>query len=153
MLSSAPLYAAKGGESSPQPLLDKNKFSIGAGVSSNSVAGPIDDEIGFQFFAAYDLSRINLMEGVNTSIELGYMDYGFSGANAGGLWTTAVVDGRFGTSGFGWLARLGFDLGDDSGLMFGAGLGFAINKNIELRAEYVARDEINSIQFNVLYRM
>ena len=49
-----------------QPFLDKNLFSIGVGLSSNSIDdddNDEDDEIGFQFFVAYDLTEVNLMEG------------------------------------------------------------------------------------------
>lgn len=134
-----------------QPLLDKSKFSMGLGVSSNSLSGPIDDEIGYQIFGAYDLSRINLMEGVHSSVEFGIMDYGFN-SNSTGIWGTYVVDGKLG-GGFGWLARLGLDLGDDNGLMLGAGAGYQINKKMDIRLEYVIRDEVDSLQFNFLYRL
>ncbi len=134
------------------PLLDKSKFSIGAGLSNNSLSGPFADETGFQFFGAYNLTAINIMEGVRTSVEVGYMDYGFDGADTNGLWSTAVVDGPIGKN-FGWLARLGFDFGDDSGLMLGGGVSYSINSKFELRGEYVIRDQIDSFQFNVLYRM
>jgi len=134
-----------------KPLLDRGKFSIGVGVSNNSVSGPVDDEVGYQIFGAYDLSKVNLMEGVDSSVEFGLMDYGFP-ADSTGIWGTYVIDGKFG-EGFGWLARLGLDIGDDNGLMVGAGLGFEINKQLDLRLEYVVRDEVDSLQFNVLYRL
>ena len=134
------------------PLLDKNKFSIGAGISRNSVSGPVDDEVGFQFFGAYDLTKLKLMDGVDSSVEFGYMDYGFSGVDTNGIWGTYVIDGVM-SGQFGWLARLGFDLGDDSGFMLGAGLSYALSKKVVTRLEFVARDEVNSLQFNVLYRL
>lgn len=135
------------------PLLDANKMSIGAGFSDNSVdvAGS-DNEIGFQFFAAYDLTQVNLIQGTDSSVELGYMDYGFSHGDAGGLFINYVLDGNI-RDGLGWLARLGLDLGDDSGLMFGAGLGFPVSNRTQLRFEYVIRDDIDSLQFNFLYHL
>lgn len=139
-------------QESGKPLLDRNELSIGAGMSLNSVSGPADDEVGFQFFAAYDLDRLNIMQGVSSSIEFGYMDYGFDGRDTGGLWVTGVVDGAI-QNNFGWLGRLGLDLGDDSGLMFGAGLYFNINSRLDLRGEYVIRDDIDSLQFNVIYHL
>ena len=132
-----------------QALLDINKFSIGGGISTNSVSGPVSDEIGYQFFGAYNLNQINLMEGVHSSVEFGYMDYGFSG-DSSGIWATYVVDGSLGGK-FDWLARLGLDIGDDSGLMLGVGLGYSVNSRMELRGEYVIRDEVDSLQFNILY--
>ncbi|MCW8854386.1 MAG: hypothetical protein OQK76_11305 [Gammaproteobacteria bacterium] len=145
-----PAYAQN--DKASRPLLDRNELSIGGGLSLNSVSGPLDDEVGFQFFAAYDLDRVNLMQGVNTSVEFGYMDYGFSGRDTGGLWVTGLIDGAI-QNNFGWLARLGLDLGDDSGLMVGAGLSFGINSRLDLRGEYVIRDEIDSLQLNLIYRL
>lgn len=134
------------------PLLDKSKFSIGAGFSLNSVSGPVDDEAGFQFFGAYDLTQLHLMDGVDSSVEVGYMDYGFDGRDTDGIWATMVVDGAI-SNGFGWLGRLGFDFGDDSGLMVGVGAGYAISSQVETRLEYVVRDDIDSLQFNILFRL
>ncbi len=137
-----------------QPLLDRNLFSIGVGISSNSIdtrKNDEDDEIGFQFFGAYDLIEVNLMEGVNSSVEFGLMDYGFK-RDSTGVWATYTVDGII-SGDLGWLARAGFDIGDDNGLMFGAGLGFIVDEKSELRFEYVARDEVDSWQFNFLYHL
>lgn len=137
-----------------QPLLNRNLFSIGAGISSNSIdtrKNDEDDEIGFQFFGAYDLIEVNLMEGVNSSVEFGLMDYGFK-RDSTGVWATYTVDGII-SGDLGWLARAGFDIGDDNGLMFGAGLGFIVDEKSELRFEYVVRDEVDSWQFNFLYHL
>jgi len=134
-----------------KPLLDKNKFSIGAGLSLNSVSGPVDDEVGFQFFGAYNLTQVNLMEGVYSSVEFGVMDYGFNNDSTG-IWGNYVIDG--GINGrLGWLARIGFDIGDDSGLMLGVGADFALSKKLDMRLEYVIRDEVDSLQFNLLYNL
>jgi len=134
----------------PQPLLERNKFSVGWGLSNNSASG-LSDEIGFQFFGAYDLNQINLMEGVKSSVEFGFMDYGFK-RNSTGIWGTYVIAGSLGNN-FGWLARLGVDVGDDSGLMIGVGAGYDFARDMEGRIEYVVRDEIDSLQFNFLYRL
>ncbi len=142
----------QGSSSNSKPLLERSKLSIGAGLSLNSVDGPVDDELGYQFFAAYKLTRVNLLEGVNSSLELGYMDYGFDGVDNDGLWATYVIDGAI-NSQVNWLARAGFDFGDDSGLMLGMGLSARINKQLKLRMEYVVRDEVDSIQLNLLYKL
>jgi len=134
-----------------KPLLDSSQFAIGAGISNNSVDGPLSSETGFQFFGAYDLSMVNLMEGVNSSVDVGFMDYGFANDSTG-LWSTYVVSGKFAKQ-FGWLGRLGFDFGDDSGVMFGVGADYTINKKMDIRLEYVVRDEVDSLQFNFLYRL
>lgn len=146
------VFSASVAAEESQPLLDRTKFSVGAGISSNSVSGPVDDEIGYQFFAAYDLDQVNLMEHVNSSVEFGYMDYGFSGGNSGGLWINYVIDNAI-TGPWGWLARLGLDLGDDDGMMFGAGIDYDLNDKSAIRGEYVIRDNIDSIQVNFIYHM
>ncbi len=132
-----------------EPLLDRNLFSIGFGISDNS-AGK-SDKIGYQFFVAYDLNQINLMNGVSSSVEFGIMDYGFSGDSTG-IWGTYVVDGQISEQ-FHWLGRAGYDIGDDNGLMFGAGVGYQMNSRSQLRLEYVIRDDIDSLQFNFLYHL
>lgn len=134
-----------------QPLLDRNMFSIGAGISDNEISRPDEDDTGFQFFAAYDLNQINLMEGVSSSVEFGFMDFGFPRDDTG-IWGSYVIDGSI-SGQFGWLAQVGLDIGDDSGLMVGAGLKYAINEKTDLRAEYVVRDEVDSLQFNFLYHL
>lgn len=149
IVNSTTIFAAEPRKAS-KPLLDSSKFSIGAGISLNSVNGPVDDETGFQFFAAYDLTQLNVMQGIDSSIEFGYMDYGFDGRDSDGLWANVVVDGSL-SGKLGWLARLGLDFGDDSGLMFGAGFGYAANSRTDVRLEYVVRDDVDSLQFNVLF--
>ena len=134
-----------------EPLLDRNLFSIGVGISNNEVDGDSDDETGFQFFAAYDLNKINLMEGVNSSLEFGYMDFGFRRDDTG-IWGSYVIDSTIGES-FGWLAQLGLDVGDDSGLLLGAGVKYAIDTSADIRLEYVVRDEVDSLQINFLYHL
>ena len=133
------------------PLLEKSKFSIGAGVSYNSISGPVSDEFGFQLIGAYDLSQVNLVESVKSSVEFGVMDYGYSGDSTG-IWATYVVDGPI-SGRFGWLGRLGYDFGDDNGLMLGAGLNWEANSKTDLRFEYVIRDDVDSLQFNYLYHL
>jgi len=152
-LLSAYSGVASAAASGNKPLLNKNKFSIGAGVSINSVdVAGVDDETGFQFFGAYDLSAVNLMDGVDSSIEFGYMDYGFDGVDNDGIWATFVVDGAI-SGQLGWLARLGLDFGDDSGLMLGAGVSLSLSKKLDTRLEYVVRDDVDSIQLNFIYRL
>jgi hypothetical protein len=149
LLSSTLLAPVLADES--DPLMDKGKFSIGAGISTNSISGPSSDEAGFQFFGAYDLTQVNLVDSVKSSVEFGLMDYGFSGDSTG-IWATYVVSGPF-TGRFGWLGRLGLDVGDDNGLMAGAGLSWAVNSKMDLRGEYVIRDNVDSLQFNFLYHL
>ena len=134
-----------------KPLLEREQFSIGVGISNNEVSGTNKDDTGFQFFMAYDLDQIDLMEGVNSSVEFGFMDFGFDKDDTG-IWASYVVDGTI-SGRIGWLAQAGLDIGDDSGLLLGAGLKFMLNDKSDLRFEYVKRDEVDSLQFNFLYHL
>jgi len=137
---------------SNQPMLERSQLSIGAGISSNSTNNPNRDDTGFQFLAAYDLPQINLTEGVDSSVEIGFMDFGFD-RDSTGIWGSYVINGSFSGESFGWLAQAGLDMGDDSGLLVGAGVKFAIDKKSTLRLEYVARDEVDSLQLNFLFHL
>lgn len=157
ILTSVVSMPAMAAEQGRKPLLNRGSFSIGAGIANNEIdlpnfLGGDQDETGFQFFGAYRLDQVNLMEGVNTSIEAGYMDYGFDGGNSGGVWATGVVDGAI-SGNLGWLGRLGLDFGDDDGFMLGAGLSLDVGSKAELRGEYVIRDNIDSLQLNLVYRL
>jgi len=134
-----------------EPLLERNRLSIGAGLSSNDISRPKEDGTGFQFFGAYDLTQVNLVEGVDSSIEFGIMDFGLDAEDTG-IWGSYVIDG-FISGEFGWLAQAGLDIGDDSGLLFGAGLKFRLDKQSDLRLEYVTRDDVDSLQFNFLFHL
>jgi hypothetical protein len=88
------------------------------------------------------------------SVEVGYMDSGDLDVNRGrdvdaeGVWSTAVISFPL-TGRLNVLGRAGLDFGDDDGFMFGGGLGYQANEKVEVRCEYVVRDNIDSLQFNV----
>lgn len=134
-----------------QPMLDRNLFSIGIGISDNEVSNPDEDDTGFQFFGAYDLTQINLMEGVDSSFEFGFMDFGFDDDDTG-IWGSYVIDGNL-SGRLGWLAQAGFDIGDDSGLLLGAGLKIMLNATSDLRFDYVVRDDVDSLQINFMLHL
>jgi len=136
---------------SNKPILERSRLSIGAGISSNDISKPNEDGTGFQFFGAYDLTQVNLAEGVDSSLEFGFMDFGLDAEDTG-IWGSYVIDGIF-SGGFGWLAQAGLDIGDDSGIMVGAGLKFVLDKKSDLRLEYVSRDDVDSMQLNFLYHL
>lgn len=142
--------------------LDAKQIYFGGGLGYNDIG--FDEAVGFQLFAGLPLP-VKLGNGT-LSAEVGYMDSGsfdqrvptFPGfpdvtasAKAKGFWGTAVLDFPIQDQ-ISVIGRLGLDIGDDDGLMIGAGLGFDVNKNIELRAEYVIRDNIDSLQANLVFR-
>lgn len=135
-----------------------DRIYFGGGLSSNELNGFSGDATGFQIFAGYPLD-MKLGSG-ELAVEAGYMDsgefeynipfFGTVSTEAKGLWGTAVGKWPVGRN-LNIIGRLGLDIGDDDGLMFGGGVGFKVAKNLDLRAEYVIRDHIDSLQLNVVY--
>ena len=147
-------------EESSKIVIDTKNFYFGGGLGLNSLSGiEIDDGLGYQVFAGYVLP-VNMPE-ADLSVEVGYMDSGNVDVNrrgrntdvkAKGVWSTAVISFPLKDK-FSLLGRAGLDFGDDDGFMFGGGVGYQANEKIEMRGEYVVRDEIDSLQFNVVIRM
>ena len=128
---------------------DSSKIYFGGGLSSNSLSG-FDDATGYQVFGGYPLD-VDLGGG-QLSVEVGYMDsgsfeYDFFGTTleteATGFWSTAVGEWQLNES-LNLIGRLGMDFGDDDGIMFGGGIGYSMTDNMDLRGEYVIRDNIDS---------
>lgn len=145
---------------SPSITLKASSIYLGGGIGFNTASG--GNGTGAQILGGY-LFDFKLNGNISTAIELGYMNSGtFDVKNfsndatarvndeAKGLWLNVVETFPIGNRVEG-LVRLGFDFGDDDGLMAGAGLGYYFNTNWFLRSEYVVRDYINSFQFNLLY--
>ena len=131
--------------------VDFDKLYAGGGFASNSIPGA--SATGFQFFAGVPIDGIKMGK-VKSAAEVGVMSSGDFGAwigSATGLWVNYVVTMEFAKKMYG-IGRAGVDLGDDSGPMVGFGAGYNLGKNIDIRAEYVIRDVINSLQMNAVYR-
>ena len=126
--------------------INANNFYLGGGLGFNSGAN------GFQFFGGYDFDFI-LNEDISTAVELGYMDSGDFGNNynAKGAWV-AVVESVPLSSKTDMLVRLGYDFGDDDGFLLGTGMQYKFNTKLAFRMEYIARQNINSLQANVLFK-
>jgi opacity protein-like surface antigen len=137
--------------------MSAKQIYFGAGVGFNSIDynnnfnnNNDNDAVGFQLFAglplAVDLGSAKL------AVEVGYMDTGNfdHGGSANGIWSTAVAGYSLNKS-IELLGRLGYDFGDDDGLMAGAGVGFALASKIDMRVEYVVRDHIDSLQANLVF--
>lgn len=147
-------------EESSKIVIDTKDFYLGGGLSLNSLSGiELDDGLGFQVFGGYVLP-VKMSEAA-LSVEIGYMDSGSVDVNrrdrgfdakAKGVWSTAVISFPLKDK-LSVLARAGLDFGDDDGFMFGGGVGYQVNQKLEMRGEYVVRDNIDSLQFNVVIRM
>ena len=141
-----------------------NKLPIyfGGGVGINQLTG-WDNAFGVQFLGGYKLGNFGA-QGFDFAVEAGYMDTGDFERNfatggggfttqetsANGLWGTFVAAYKASPT-VDILARGGLDIGDDDGLMIGAGVGFNVSKQLQLRGEFVARDSVDSFQFNVIF--
>jgi hypothetical protein len=136
-----------------QSLLRQDRLYLGGGISSNdSGVSFLDDGTGFQFFGGYDLPV--KISGAKLAVEVGYWDSGdFDPAgSADGLWANGVISLHLSRD-VDLLGRAGFDFGDDDGFMIGIGIGVKMNRQIELRGEFVQRDETDSLQFNIAYHL
>ena len=131
---------------------DNRRLFFGGGLAQNSVSN-FDNATGFQIFGGYNFPE--LARKFSVDAEAGYMDTGKfkRGAvetKAKGLWGSGVARYMVAPQ-VELLGRLGYDFGDDNGLMYGIGAGYIVNKNLKLRLEYVIRDTVDSRQFNVVF--
>jgi hypothetical protein len=136
---------------------DLRRLFFGGGLSVNTVTGS-DDGAGFQVFGGYNFPAV--VPNLYVDAEAGYMDTGklerkgctsaFCDAKANGLWATGVVRYLV-TPSVELIGRAGVDLGDDDGLMIGMGAGYIVGSHFKLRFELVRRDDVTSVQFNVVF--
>ncbi|MDH5517468.1 MAG: porin family protein [Gammaproteobacteria bacterium] len=138
-------------------MIDFDKLYAGAGIGINSLAG-FDGATGYQFFAG---APLNIDAGdFKWSVEAGFMDsgtfgipgFGGLGASFSGLWGTAVIEKPINET-LEFIGRAGLDIGDDDGVMFGAGVAYSLNPRTDLRFEYVKRANITSIQANYVFQL
>ena len=124
------------------------RLQLGASLSHNVVDSPFGggnvDAMGMSIFAGYELD--NDIDQVKTTVEIGYSqtDDFFKGPHndISGLWVAGVVEKQLleiNPNLFA-LARLGLDLGDDDGILLGAGAGFHLTPKVDIRGEYINKD-------------
>ena len=137
--------------------IDTKRFYVGGGFGFNSLPA-FGSARGLQIFGGYDFD-FKLNEDISSAVEIGYMNSGDfdqynginSNDNAKGLWLSAVESVPL-SSKTDMLVRLGFDFGDDDGFLLGTGLQYKFNTKLAFRMEYIARQNINSLQANVLFK-
>lgn len=136
--------------------VDAEQFYVGGGLGFNSLSGA--SATGFQIIGGYEF-KTKFNDDITNALEIGYMDTG----NFENLYSTTKSDDVNGawfsylgsvplTRKAGMLARLGYDFGDDDGLLLGTGLQYKFTTKIAMRMEYVARQHVNSLQANVLFK-
>ncbi|MCA6061535.1 outer membrane beta-barrel protein [Thalassolituus sp. ST750PaO-4] len=124
------------------------RLQLGASLSHNVVDSPFGggnvDAMGMSIFAGYELD--NDIDQVKTTVEIGYSqtDDFFKGPHndISGLWVAGVVEKQLPeiNPNLFALARLGLDLGDDDGILLGAGAGFHLTPKVDIRGEYINKD-------------
>ncbi len=137
--------------------VDAEQFYVGGGLGFNSLPGA-GSATGFQIIGGYEF-KTKLNDDITSALEIGYMDTGnFDNINnttrsgdVNGAWV-AMLESVPLTRKAGMLARLGYDFGDDDGLLLGTGLQYKFTTKIAMRMEYVARQHVNSLQANVLFK-
>lgn len=136
--------------------LDTNDLYVGMGISYNDLASGWDNAWGAQLFGGYEIRQ---WDNLAVGVEVGYMDTGTfdhrgspASRSFGGLWSTAVGTAHL-TTRYYLLGRLGIDFGDDDGLMAGIGFGGRVTHNLDLRGELVERDDVTSLQANLVLRL
>ncbi|MGB5397384.1 MAG: outer membrane beta-barrel protein [Gammaproteobacteria bacterium] len=137
----------------------RNNLYIGGGVNFNTFG--FGNATGIQVLGGYQFNA-KLNGDISSAVEIGYMDsgnfnnnnniFGNNNNDAQGVWL-AMVESVPVSNRVNALVRVGVDLGDDDGLMVGAGMGYNFNSQTALRTEYVVRDNINCFQFKVLFRI
>lgn len=138
-------------------VLDAKRIYLGGGLGFNNLAG-VGSARGFQFFGGYDF-KFKLNEDISTALEMGYTDSGdFERLNTGGktssangVWISALESVPL-SSKADMLARLGYDFGDDDGLLLGAGMQYKFDTKVAMRMEYVTREHVNGLQANILFK-
>ena len=134
-----------------------DQIYVGGGLAFNSLPSA-GSATGFQFIGGYEFST-RLNDDITSAVELGYMDSGdfdhwnssAKVSSAEGVWLSYVASVPLSNKAD-MLARLGFDFGDDDGFLFGTGLQYKFNTKVALRTEYVARQNVNSLQANVIFK-
>lgn len=137
-------------------VIKTSQMYLGGGLGFNSLAAA-GSARGFQIIGGYEFAT-KLNEDITSAVELGYMDSGdfdqLSSSTkidaAKGVWLAYVGSVPL-TSKTDVLARVGFDFGDDDGVLLGTGMQYKFTTKVAMRMEYIARQNVNSLQANVLF--
>ena len=139
--------------------IDMKKVYVGAGINHNRIdtssLGSTDGKAsGFQMFAGYEYGEVS---GIDIAAEAGFIQSGefYTGSDedADGIWAAGVATKHLPeiNDKLSAIARLGFGLGGDDGLLMGFGGQYRLNPQALLRLEYVNKDLSQSYQLNAVF--
>ncbi|MCK5640647.1 MAG: hypothetical protein KAJ19_07615, partial [Gammaproteobacteria bacterium] len=115
-------------ESSQSNLKLEPEWSyFGGGVGVSAVKGLAEDESMLQFFLGRSTPWIGRHQ---FAIEAGFAE--ISDIKSDGLWVSGAVLQQLQPD-IDLTARAGFDLGDDPGLLFGVGVAYTMERNMQVR--------------------
>ncbi len=122
----------------------------GGGLSYNWLDD--DGALGYQVFAGFEPVLAGLGP-LRLGGELGYRGSGSfdDGGAREGVWAGGHARAAL-LPGLSVLGRLGWDFGDESGVLYGVGVGHQVNPLLEVRGDFVVRDETDSLQLNLILR-
>lgn len=126
-----------------QSWLDDPSLHVGGGFGSTAVDGT--SRTTLQLFGGIDTLREGAYRG---GIEVGVMDVSDSPKDL--LWVAGVLK-RSVSADVSLFGRAGLDFGNQAGLMAGAGVGYYMERNMEVRMEAVTRDMGTAVQFNLSF--
>lgn len=154
-------YCASAQENTSQPIkIDSKKLYLGAGVSHNridtsSISASDGKASGFQVFAGYKYGQ---RSGIDLAGEAGFIQsgefYDGSSEDADGIWAAGVASKDLPeiNNKLAAIARLGFGLGGDDGILMGLGAQYRLNPQALMRLEYLNKDLSQSYQLNAVFQ-
>ncbi len=145
----------------------KNNIYVGAGMGSYSL-GSFDDSFSYQLVAGYNLDyKLKDYNEISFAVEAGYAQADWEKTVSGYVYTTRYsykvstemssfwgalvanypINDKFTTG-----VSLGYDLGDDDGLMYGINGTYKVHPLFDVRADYLIRQNVNALTANVIYK-
>ncbi len=140
--------------------MDTSKLYLGGSFSYNTIDSPFGggsaDATGVQGFAGYKMATLE--GGIHTSVELGISqtgDFDHTDESISGLWLAAVAEKDLPeiSPNLSLLGRVGLDVGDDDGILTGVGVGYRLNRQLQLRGEFVNKDASNQYLASLLIKL
>lgn len=136
------------------------KIYVGAGfnhnrIDSSSFGGSDSKANGFQVFAGYEYGQ---RSGIDISAEAGLIQTGelidSTGEDADGIWVAGVAKKDLPEihKNLTGIARLGYGLSGDDGILMGFGAQVRVHPQAFIRLEYVNKDLTQSYQLNAVYK-
>jgi hypothetical protein len=124
-------------------LLADESLRVGGGFGNTPLDGAVHSTL--QAFAGVGLLR---RSDLRTGIEIGVLDTSDSGVDDG--WVAGVFAWDLGPDA-NVFARTGVHSGGDAGWLYGAGVGYFIEGQMEVRMELAARASGTGVQFNLAW--